>query len=222
MYAPGMVVLGSEIGWACTCGAGEARREQARRDAAARMLGDSGIPKKFVALTLETFKEAGNKSIGHVRAAREVSEWVARPGRPWLIIRGQTGRGKTGLMCSALKLLAARGRSVTFVCSFDMMDEIKKRFGGDVQGYTGALAQVDVLAIDELVPPRVTEWQSSILFELIYRRDAAQLTTLMTTCATGEETVKAVTLSGIRRIDENAIKVVIDGKELRHVSAKEY
>jgi hypothetical protein len=197
----------------------------------------AGIPAKFGALNLETFDQVTVKSLEKRKGLRLAREWVSGsvpgvPGLgskgdgeqgsgaeyhawPWLFVRGATGRGKTGLGIGVLKALIEQGRQGLYVASFDMIEEMKRQFGGDVSTYTEVLASVDVLMLDELVPPFITDWRRGVLFELLWRRDARRLTTILTTAASDEELAKAVTDAGVRRLVENSLVVRLEGKEIR-------
>lgn len=217
VQVPGAVQLEGG-GYACGCAAGADLRARAQQRRAARALDSAAIPAKYSALTLDTWKQATHKCIEHTRAHTAVRQWLDKQAKPWLMVRGATGRGKTGLMCGALRHMLDNGRVGRFVCTMDMFDELKARFGGDTGSYLQALASVEVLAIDELVPPFSTDWRAGILFELIYRRDAAQLVTMFTSCATNEEIERALTTAGARRLVENSVVVEVGGKEIRHIS----
>ena len=100
-----------------------------------------------------------------------------------------------------------------FISTFDMFDEMKARFGGNVEEYAGALASVPVLMVDELVTPFQSSWRTQVLFELVWHRDAAQLPTIWT-CADEKRIVESVTEAGWRRIRDNSVRVELKGKEI--------
>lgn len=206
--------------WACVCAAGERAWRSAQ---AAQATAQAALPAKYAGMTLDTYAALGavKKSVEKTRALREVREWLAqvcagKMERPWLLLQGRTGRGKTGLAVGAMRALAEAGRACRFVATFDMLDEMKARFGGDVQEYTDALASVDVLVVDELVPPRITDWNRGVLFELVYRRDARQLVTVWTTAAGDDDIIAAIGEAGYRRLKENSRKVVVEGNEIHY------
>ena len=215
---PGMVQLGIGM-WACTCDAGRALRDgQVKRQAQAAaktLLAGAEIPHKYEGYTFEGFRERTRKMVEKIGAAREAELWaIGQTERPWLFLWGKTGRGKTGLGVCALKTLMqthqVEGR---FISTFDMFDELKKRFGGETEAYVDALARVPVLLVDELVTPFNSAWRTQVLFELIWRRDASQLPTIWT-CADETKIVESITEAGWRRVRDNSVRVELGGKEI--------
>ncbi|MDA8113148.1 MAG: ATP-binding protein [Acidithiobacillus sp.] len=223
--------------WACVCEAGRQAlaAHQASRGAAeiGAMLAGAQIPAKFAGYDFESFRARTVKSVEKVKGLRMAREWTqtltlpspAKAGegeksgegvRPWLFLYGKTGRGKTGLGVAALKALIAAGHAGRFVASFDMFEEMKQRFGGDVEAYTQALADVELLMLDEIVPTQITDWRRGVLFELLWRRDADRKLTIMTTAAGTDVLTQAVTEAGWRRIRENSVMVELGGNEINY------
>lgn len=90
-----------------------------------------------------------------------------------LLLWGEVGRGKTHLLIATLKHLALhRGARVRFVEFTHLLAElrsgIEQRRRGNAKLLT-SLQDVDVLALDELGKGRCTEWELSILDDLISR-----------------------------------------------------
>lgn len=184
-------------------------------------IGHANIPGKYAEATLETWRNAGSKAIEKVKAHTAVCNWVqhindGKLRRPWLFLLGKTRRGKTGLGIGALKALMLAGRTGAFVTAYDMLDAVKARFGGDTEAYTEALARVDVLMIDEIITEKLTDWRRDVLFSLIWRRDAERKITIITTASDNSTWIPALSEAGIARIDENSVRVVIEGKPLRY------
>ena len=227
---PEMQKLGIGV-WACTCEAGQQLLAKWQVQQVANrqrdLLGTADIPRKYEDWTLESFRPRVTKMVEKVSALREVSAWVEQGPQgpqPWLFLFGPTGRGKTGLGVGALKALIERtGLAGRFISTFDMFDEMKRRFGGDMEAYVDALAKVPLLLVDELVTPFSSAWRTQVLFELVWRRDAAQLCTIWT-CAynpqksatdpVDDRIVQTVTEAGWRRLRDNALQVKLDGKEI--------
>jgi len=202
--------------WACPrCEAGRAAIRLAQGARAQMAMANAQIPRKFAEWDLDSWGARTQKMIEKVAALRRVREWVEKPSRPWLFVCGGTGRGKTGLACGALKALALQGRQGYFVCTYDMFDEMKARFGGDEDGYKQALAQADVLVLDELVAVQQTTWRQGVLFELILRRDAGGRTTIFTSYEDRPERVsEAISEAGWRRVRDNSLLVRLEAKEI--------
>ena len=101
-----------------------------------------------------------------------------------LVLHGAVGRGKTHLLIATLRSLALeRGARVRFIEFSRLLGILREGFG---QGRSGAnvmaeLVDVPVLGIDELGKGRLTDWELSVIDELVSRRYNAMKTTLGTT-----------------------------------------
>lgn len=143
----------------------------------------AGIPARHVDSTLETFDASRARP-----AFAAVKGWLDRyrPGREneGLVLYGEPGRGKTHLLCAALRQLAlVHGVGVRFVEFSHLVAAIKDGYdrGLGEARLLGPLVAVPVLAIDELGRGRATDWERSIVDELISRRYNSRATVLATT-----------------------------------------
>lgn len=117
-----------------------------------------------------------------------VMQWISafQPGQEsrGLVLHGAVGRGKTHLLIATLRSLALEhGARVRFIEFSRLLGVLREGFG---QGRSGAnvmadLVDVPVLGIDELGKGRLTDWELSVIDELISRRYNAMKTTLGTT-----------------------------------------
>jgi DNA replication protein DnaC len=101
-----------------------------------------------------------------------------------LVLFGQVGRGKTHLLIATLRLLVLeKGVQARFIEFSHLLSELKAGFekGEGTSRTLHSLASVEVLAIDELGKGRNTEFEHSVVDELISRRYNGVRTTLATT-----------------------------------------
>jgi DNA replication protein DnaC len=145
-----------------------------------------GIPAAVAKASFDTFK--GGWSQDHQRA-KAVAEEFARKFRSDVATRGfllygRPGAGKTHLLVAALRYLALEkgvaGRYVEFML---LLSDIRAGFNANRShmDILRPLLYVPVLAIDELGKERGTEWERSMLDELISRRFNSGLATLFAT-----------------------------------------
>lgn len=160
----------------CTC------QVAARRAAA---FDATGIPARHSTSTRASFR-ASSRHQAAVLAA--VSNWLKdfEPGRDarGLVLWGDVGRGKTHLLVAILReLVLVRGVSARFVEFSHLLADLKASFdsGGGAAALLDPLAKVDVLAIDELGKGRNTEFEGTVIDELVSRRYNALRPLLATT-----------------------------------------
>ncbi len=144
-----------------------------------------GIPARHHDSSRESFRATSSVQTA---ALVQVSRWVQGlvPGEETrgLVLYGEVGRGKTHLMVALLReLVLDRGVSARFVEFSHLLADIKQGFdlGQGSAALLGPLAEVDVLAIDELGKGRNTEFEGTVLDELVSRRYNAGLPILATT-----------------------------------------
>lgn len=144
-----------------------------------------GIPAAVARASFETFRP-WSQSQAKARAACENFAHGVRGDQAsrGVLLHGKPGCGKTHLLAAALRWLALeKGVTCRYVEFMLLLSDIRSGFGSN-RGHMeilGPLASVPVLAIDELGKERGTEWERSMLDELISRRYNAGLTTLFAT-----------------------------------------
>lgn len=134
----------------------------------------SGIPARHAHCTMESF-DRGQE--GTPIGWKITRSWLDafKPGEEnkGLVLEGEPGRGKTHLLCAALRELVFRhGVAVRFIEFTHLMSTIKEGIGrGDSDATTlTPLVQVPVLGIDELGKGRKTDFELAIIDEIISRR----------------------------------------------------
>jgi DNA replication protein DnaC len=154
-------------------------------DARIALFNKIGIPAAVAKASFDTFKSWSP----HASKAKTVAETFAfkfrkeEPTKGFLLY-GRPGAGKTHLLVASLRYLALeKGVAGKYVELMLLLSDIKAGFSEN-KGHMDvlrALITVPVLAIDELGKERGTEWERSMLDELISRRFNAGLATLFAT-----------------------------------------
>lgn len=158
----------------CPCGVAELRRRE-------RIWARSGLEGSLAEARFETYPVTPQTRpvVDRLR-----SEWLdADPA--WLLLLGASGRGKSGLLASALWELVRRGREVRFMTAPDLFDWIRASYdetlGVRESDRLAELRTVDVLAIDDLGQEHATPWVRMRLWTLLNARYAARLRTAVST-----------------------------------------
>lgn len=178
----------NDTGWI----APDPARPRARTACGCRKLGvrvgrfnDARVPGRHATSTLGSFAPY-ERPIIKVRKRVEdaAASWRRDVENRGLVLWGDVGRGKTHLLCGVLRELVFRhGVSARFVEFSHLLADIKGGFdrGQGAATLIDELVAVDVLAIDELGKGRNTEFEGTVLDELISRRYNAQRPILATT-----------------------------------------
>ena len=129
----------------------------------------SRIPARYSHCVLNNYEPRG----GNQRAIKQqiythLNEYY--PKRKGLVVSGKVGTGKTHLIVSILRHLSIQyGVNTAFIEFTHLLSDIKEsystgRFESDV---LAPLTQVPVLLVDELGKGRASDWQLSVLDEVI-------------------------------------------------------
>ena len=149
----------------------------------------AGLPARHAHSTIESF-HAGAMGVDpdKWKAIPAVSAWQKgfRADRecPGLVLHGLVGRGKTHLLVGIVRqLVFEHGVRVRFVEFSRLLSLLKEGYSAGRSDTTvlGELSQVPVLAIDELGKGRLTDWELTIIDEVISRRYNGLVPTLGTT-----------------------------------------
>ncbi len=151
---------------------------------------DASIPRRHEQATLMNFNThlpGGGDPIGNLQDVRfRLYNWAKgfAPGEKGFLLHGKVGTGKTHLLSGTIRhLTLEKGIAARFVEFTHLLSDIRQQFDRG-RGETAVLApviEVPVLAIDELGKGRNTDWQLSIIDEIISKRYNRSLTTLFTT-----------------------------------------
>ena len=160
---------------ACVC-AGLVRR--------LKKVGDAGIPSKFLTSHFGTYQGIDGSQKLALRIAQDfVTEFGTSP--QGLMFMGRPGLGKTHLAVSIIKaLILEQGADCKFVDFFQLLSDIRYGYSQDLseQAIINPYVAAPVLVIDELAKGRNTEWELTMLDQIISSRyNAADKITLFTT-----------------------------------------
>lgn len=157
----------------CRCDAGEQLTAQRRRHTS----WEQGIPRAMRGWTLATAPDRV--------AAEAVGEWLEQGSggpSPNVILRGDTGTGKTGLAIAALAFLCGRDVRFAFHVVADLLDTLRPGTPDAVQAATMRHArQAGVTALDDLGAERLTDFALERLYVVLNHRMNAALPTIITT-----------------------------------------
>lgn len=152
----------------------------------------AGVPARHASSTLTSFALGMGRSEGATKAYTEIIRWKSRFEKafqgqetwPGLLLHGAVGRGKTHLMVGLVRwMVLEQGIDARFVEFTRLLTALREGYdkGQSDRGLLNELVAVPVLAIDELGKGRLTDWELSVVDELISRRYDAMACTLGTT-----------------------------------------
>jgi len=158
-----------------------------------RLFNNAGIPARYIEATFVSFAQTPDGQLkdltpSSIRALGTCSQFIDAylPGATnrGLVLHGDVGRGKTHLMIAMIKELIFRhGVPCRFMEFSRLLSLLKEGYstGQSDAALLGDLAETPVLAIDELGKGRLSDWELTIIDEVISRRYNALGCTLATT-----------------------------------------
>jgi DNA replication protein DnaC len=217
----------------CTCPRGQElqRRDEAQRAAARqkkldRMFADSGIPKKFQGLTIDSLIQVAGKEQGKrnaLKAAQELYQYGETQGKKGLLIFGDFGVGKTGLLTPILVKYLSEGKSGLWIEFYDFTDTVQSSYarGSDTAAddLIRAAVEADIILLDDVGNPKAgqeTPDRSKILYRVINGRHNAELPMLISSNLAPDEFAQQLGSRTYDRIADSCRVVKMEGKNLRH------
>lgn len=235
LYHEGIVMQGSVMIWfqepmRCTCvgaqkhwaeydAAQERKKKQEELDAERarkrarieRLLGKSGIKKRFQKRTFDNFITDTPERKRCYRAAKDYADNFAAlyPTGEGLYIEGSNGTGKTHLAAAIALQLIGQGVPVVCKTSSDLLGDIKRSFdesSASEYEILRAYKDVDLLIIDDLGKEQCTDWSMSTLYSILNDRYEDMKPTIITTNYGDADLARALTPKGY---DDTKIRAII-------------
>lgn len=117
-------------------------------------------------------------------AVRTAMHFAEQP-QHWIVVAGQTGRGKTRLAAAIGNYCRDSGRQVMFVVVPDLLDTLRSAYNPSSPGSFDQMFEqvrnVELLILDDLGAQSGTPWADEKLFQLVNHRYNAALPTVITT-----------------------------------------
>lgn len=175
-----------------------------------RILGESGIKKRFLNRTFENYKVTPENRKAY-NAAKEYAdnfEHNEKTGKG-IYFEGTNGTGKTHLAVAISLQLINKGVPVICKSSIDLLADVKKAYdkAGDISenAVIDIYRKVDLLIIDDLGKEQCTPWTVSTLYAILDYRYKDMKPTIITTNYNEEMLIKRLTPQGGDSLNAEAI-----------------
>ncbi len=137
------------------------------------LINGAQVPARYADANLTRYQNYRDQGGNGRQVLGEVRGWLQsfEPGQG-LIIEGPVGCGKTFILASLAKVFATQGYSVKFADFFQLLSEIKAGFseGKSDAALIQPLIDVDILVIDELGKGRNTDFELTVIDQLVCGR----------------------------------------------------
>lgn len=196
----------------------EAERNRQMRERIERLLGQSGIKKRFQQRTFPNFKcdTPGRKKCYDIAKEYADNFPIHREIGDGLYIEGPNGTGKTHLAAAIALQLIEQGIPVICKTSSDLLMDIRRSYDDSSMNEVQILdiyKRVDLLIIDDLGKEQCSDWSMSTLYSILNDRYEDMKPTIVTTNYSTDALAVALTPKGF---DGTKITAIIS--RLREVS----
>lgn len=180
------------------------QKEAEMRERVSRIIKQSGISRRFLQRTFETFEQTAQNQRAYKAAKTYADNFEAKrpganpdPGRNGLFITGPKGIGKTHLAAAIANLIMNQGIAVICMTMIDLLDVIRKTFDPTTQTTSSSVLaiykDVPLLIIDDIGKEPPTEWAVSTIYNIINGRYEAFMPTIVTTNYSDEQLIQRLT-----------------------------
>lgn len=188
-----------------------AEEQKRKRERIERLLGKSGIKKRFQRRTFENFiTDTPERKRCYNIAKRYADTFSQRYANgDGLYIEGTNGTGKTHLAAAIALQLINEGVPTICKTSTDLLLDIKKTFErGDLteSAVLDIYKSADLLIIDDLGKEQCSDWSMSTLYSILNDRYEDMKPTIITTNYGAEDLIRALTPKGY---DDTKIVAII-------------
>jgi len=177
---------------------------QARID---RLLGKSGIKKRFMNRTFASFEvnEVNKEAYEIAKRYAESFDSFKHKGEG-LYFCGSYGTGKTHLAAAIALHLINKSVPVIFKTLIDLLAEVRKTFDDDARATEHETLElyktVDLLVLDDLGKESPTEWSLSTFYSIVNERYEACLPVIITTNYSDADLIRRLSVRGDRTTAE--------------------
>lgn len=177
------------------------KERRAKMERVNRLIGRSGIKKRFQQRTFENFKTDTPERVRCYKIAKRYADtFKERYARgEGLYIEGTNGTGKTHLAAAIALQLLNEGTPVICKTSSDMLMDIKKAYDGGEYSEAEILniyKTVDLLIIDDLGKEQCSDWSMSTLYSILNDRYEDMKPVIVTTNYGAEDLIRILTPRG--------------------------
>lgn len=175
-----------------------------------RILGQSGIKRRFLSRTFDTYEVNAQRKKAFVAAKEYVDnfEYNQKIGKG-IYFEGTNGTGKTHLAVAISLELIKKGIPVICKSSIDLLADIKKAYDETSSLSENSIIdiyrKVDLLIIDDLGKEQCTPWTVSTLYAILDYRYEDMRPTIITTNYNEEMLIKRLTPQGGDSLNAEAI-----------------
>lgn len=220
----------------CACKAGKAayvfwqRKEaEVHQRRLNQLFAGAGIPAHFRDLTVETMIERAGNDPAKATAIDTVIQFVnggvvldpvTSRYKGGIILQGEFGCGKTGLLTPALRHVISQGKSGLWVEVYDFISAVQQGYtDGDSNAKLEAAQKADLILLDDLGDVERTRPETDdrrrIVYQLINYRHNNGLPMLITTNCEAPQLAMQLGPRTVERIFESCAWVGMGGRNLR-------